>query len=49
VHLSNPASRESFRHTSVVSAVADGTITGFGLQSYELALRAVARLLEAAR
>jgi 3-dehydroquinate dehydratase II len=46
VHLSNPATRETFRHTSVVSAVADGTIAGFGPQSYELALRAVARLLD---
>jgi 3-dehydroquinate dehydratase-2 len=46
VHLSNPAARESFRHTSVVSGVADGTIAGFGMQSYQLALRAVARLLE---
>ncbi|WP_214412951.1 type II 3-dehydroquinate dehydratase [Sphaerisporangium fuscum] len=42
VHISNPASREEFRHTSVVAAVASGTIAGFGLRSYELALRAIA-------
>jgi 3-dehydroquinate dehydratase-2 len=45
VHLSNPASREAFRHTSVVAGVADGTVAGFGIQSYLLALRAVAHLL----
>jgi 3-dehydroquinate dehydratase II len=45
VHLSNPATRETFRHTSVVASVADGTVAGFGLHSYELALRAVAALL----
>jgi len=42
VHLSNPAAREEFRHTSVISAVADGTIAGFGPNSYALALTAIA-------
>jgi len=42
VHLSNPAAREEFRHTSVISGVATGTIAGFGLRSYELALRVLA-------
>jgi 3-dehydroquinate dehydratase II len=46
VHLTNPAAREAFRHTSVVAGVADGTVAGFGLLSYELALRAVASMLE---
>ncbi len=48
VHISNPAAREAFRHTSVVAGVADGTIAGFGLMSYQLALEAVAALTEAA-
>ena len=38
VHLSNPHSRETFRHTSVVSAVATGVIAGLGFDSYRLAL-----------
>ena len=45
VHLSNPLSREEFRHTSVVSGVATGTIAGFGLLSYELALRALVTMV----
>ena len=45
VHISNPAAREEFRHTSVVAGVATGTIAGFGMDSYRLALRAVASLL----
>ncbi|MER6828732.1 type II 3-dehydroquinate dehydratase [Streptosporangium sp. NPDC000563] len=42
VHISNPAAREEFRHNSVVAAVATGTIAGFGLRSYVLALQAIA-------
>lgn len=47
VHLSNPAAREEFRHTSVISGVVTGTITGLGLDSYLLGLRAVAARLTA--
>jgi 3-dehydroquinate dehydratase-2 len=42
VHLSNPLARESFRHVSVVGPVATGTIAGFGVDSYLLALQAIA-------
>ena len=45
VHLSNPAAREEFRHTSVVAGVATGTVAGFGLDSYRLALEAVVGLV----
>lgn len=44
VHLTNPARREDFRHTSVVSAVAHGVISGFGVFSYILALQAIAAM-----
>jgi 3-dehydroquinate dehydratase-2 len=46
VHLSNPLSREEFRHTSVISGVADGTIGGFGPDSYRLALISLASRLK---
>lgn len=46
VHLSNPASREDFRHNSVIAAVVSGSISGFGVTSYLLALQAVASRLE---
>ncbi len=46
VHLSNPLSREEFRHTSVISGVANGTIGGFGADSYLLALRALTKMVK---
>ncbi len=46
VHLSNPAAREPWRHTSVVAPVAAGTIAGFGSDGYRLAVDAVASLLD---
>ena len=45
VHLSNPLAREEFRHTSVISGVALGTIGGFGPDSYRLALLAMKELI----
>lgn len=42
VHISNPYAREEFRHNSVVAPVATGTVAGFGVGSYRLALRALA-------
>lgn len=44
VHISNPATREEFRHNSVVAGVSTGTIAGFGIDSYRLALRALTAL-----
>jgi len=42
VHISNPAAREEFRRTSVIAGVATGTIAGFGVASYLLAVDALA-------
>ena len=46
VHLSNIFRRESVRHHSYVSLAAGGVICGLGPQGYELALDAVASLIE---
>jgi 3-dehydroquinate dehydratase-2 len=48
VHISNPYARESFRHRTVVAGVASGSIAGFGVDSYLLALRAIAQDLPTA-
>lgn len=45
VHLSNIFRRESFRHHSYVSLAAKGVICGLGVQGYELALDAMAKLV----
>ena len=43
-HLSNPATREAFRHQTYVSLAATGVVCGFGAASYELAVEAAAGL-----
>lgn len=42
VHLSNPHTREEFRHNSVISGVSTGVIAGFGVDSYLLAMTQLA-------
>jgi 3-dehydroquinate dehydratase-2 len=46
LHLSNPASREAWRATSVIAPVATGVVAGFGGLGYRLAIEAVAGLLQ---
>ena len=46
VHLSNIFKRESFRHHSYISLAANGVICGLGAKGYELALDAIASLIE---
>ena len=41
VHLSNIHKRESFRHHSMISAVVDGVVLGFGAMSYVMAVKGV--------
>ena len=44
VHISNPAAREAYRHSSYVGMAAKGSIAGFGPMSYMLALEAALEL-----
>lgn len=46
VHISNPLAREPWRHLSVISPVAEGTISGFGGRGYLMALEALASELD---
>ncbi len=46
VHISNVYAREEFRHTSFISAVCKGKVTGFGWKSYELGLRGLIDIIK---
>ena len=46
VHLSNIHARETFRHTSLITAIAKGAVIGFGASSYTMAVTAIAEILE---
>ena len=49
LHLSNVHAREGFRRTSVIAPACDGSIAGFGVAGYPLAVRAVLSLMAARR
>jgi len=44
VHITNTAAREEFRHTSLIGRACMGTIAGFGMDSYRLAVEAIIKL-----
>lgn len=46
VHISNVHAREAFRHVSMISCACLGVICGFGLNSYRLALEALADVIK---
>ena len=46
LHISNPASREPWRHSSVVAPVSSGTIAGFGAKGYQMAIDAIVGMIE---
>ncbi len=46
VHMSSILAREEFRHTSLLAGVCRGTIMGFGMESYRLAVEALIQRAE---
>jgi 3-dehydroquinate dehydratase-2 len=49
VHMSNRAAREEWRHHSIISSAAKGTVEGLGWRSYTAALRALVEMVREAR
>jgi 3-dehydroquinate dehydratase-2 len=45
VHITNIAAREDFRHTSLIGRSCAGSISGFGLDSYRLAVEALTEII----